>query len=699
MKVRTLVWITLLACAGCPVVHGQTDWPNYSHDAGGTRFSPLGQINTTNASQLKLIWTFDSTAPVTDPPFAGRRRAPAGAAQNQLLPGAANAAGAAGAPADSAAAGAQGAGAPGAGAPGAGAAGAGAAGAGAAGALGAAAARPPRVRTSKTTPLVVGDTMYLSTPYNRLVALNSVTGSKVWEFLLPSSAASRGISYWPGDGKNDPEIFVGTNDGHLSAVDAKTGVPVAGFGQNGVLDLKPGVADNFPDKHYAISTAPAIYKNIVITGCQLQEEPSKGPSGDVRGWDVLTGKLVWTFHTLPRPGELNHNVWQEDQWQGRSGLNAWGIITVDTKNGIVFLPVGTPTTDFYGADRHGSNLYGSSVVALDAATGKLKWYFQTVHHDNWDYDDTAAPVMITVKQHGKEVPAVAQITKEGYLFILNRFTGKPIYDVVEQPVALDNIPPGDDPSPTQPVPVKPPPLTRVSFAPDELAKLTPEHDKACADLLKLEGGVMTGGPFAEYGPKLRVIFPGWTGGSNWWGMSYDPTLGYLFINTKADGMLNKLVKKEKPGYFGMDYTYDRVPPDNPPPGGGGSFQIGQWPCEAPPWGEFIAVNVNTGDIAWRVPFGSFPELDAMGIPPTGRGSAGGSSATAGGVVFIAGSDDHMFRAYDSKTGKVLWQTALNSPGYCIPIIYKGKDGKEYVAVMSNGGGKQASPALLYVFGL
>jgi quinoprotein glucose dehydrogenase len=210
---------------------------------------------------------------------------------------------------------------------------------------------------------------------------------------------------------------------------------------------------------------------------------------------------------------------------------------------------------------------------------------------------------------------------------------------------------------------------------------------------------MTGGPFPEYGPKLRVIFPGWTGGSNWWGMSYDPKLGYLFINTKADGMLNKLVKKPMAGEFGMDYTYDRVGPDHPPPGGGGSFQIGPWPCEAPPWGEFIAVNVNTGDIAWRVPFGSFPELDAMGIPPTGRGSAGGSSATAGGIVFIAGSDDHMFRAYDSKTGKVLWQTALNSPGYCVPIIYKGADGKEYVAVMSNGGGKQAAPALLYAFGL
>ncbi len=690
MNARTLVGISLLASAGCPMVYGQTDWPNYSHDAGGSRFSPLQQINPTNVSKLKLLWTFDSTAPLTDAQIGGGRRAAAGAGQNQPG-GAANGPGAPAAPAEPATEGVQSAGSPGAGGP-------------PASTQGAGAARPAaarnRVRTSKTTPLVVGNTMYLSTPYNRLVALNPETGGKFWEFMLPSSPSSRGISYWPGDGKHNPEIFVGTNDGRLIAVDAKTGAAVSSFGTNGILDVKPGVADAFPDKHYGISSAPAIYKNLVITGCQLQEMPSKGPSGDVRAWDVLTGKLVWTFHTMPRPGELNHNVWQEDQWQGRSGLNAWGLITVDTKNGIAFLPVGTPTADFYGGDRHGSNLYGSSVVAVDAATGKLKWYFQTVHHDNWDYDDTAAPVLITVKQHGKDIPAVAQVTKQGLLFILNRFTGKPIYDVVEQSVALDNIPPGDDPSPTQPVPVKPPPLTRVSFAPDELAKLTPEHDKACKDLLSLEGGVMSGGPFAEYGPKLRVIFPGWTGGSNWWGMAYDPTLGYLFINTKADGMLNKLVKTQGDGYFGADYTYERVGPDEPPPGNNGMFQIGPWPCEAPPWGEFMAVNVNTGDIVWRVPFGSFPELDALGIPTTGRGSAGGSSATAGGVVFIAGSDDHKFRAFDSKTGKILWETALNSPGFCVPIIYKGKDGKEYVAVMSNGaGGRQAAPALLYVFGL
>jgi quinoprotein glucose dehydrogenase len=547
---------------------------------------------------------------------------------------------------------------------------------------------------------VIGNTMYFSTPFNRVLALSADTGAKMWEYVLPFSPASRGISYWPGEGEDAPEIFVGTNNGRLIALNARTGKPVAGFGENGILNARIGVADEYPNNHYGISSPPAIYKDLVITGCQLQEMPSKGPYGDVRAWDVRTGKLVWAFHTMPRPGEAHHEVWQENEWQGRTGLNAWGIMTVDVKNGIVFLPIGTPSPDFYGGDRKGSNLYGSSLVAVDAETGKLKWFFQTTHHDNWDYDDCAAPVMINVKRNGKEIPAVAQVTKQGLLFILDRFSGKPIYDVEERPVALDNIPPGDDPSATQPFPVRPPPLTRNSFSPDQLAKLTPEHDKACKDLLSLEGGVMTGGPYPEYGPKLRVIFPGWTGGSNWWGMAYDPNLGYLFVNTKSDGMLNKLVPDKGDGYFGSKTTYSRVGPDNPPPGGGGSFKIGPWPCEAPPWGEFMAVDVNTGNIAWRVPLGSFPELDALGIPTTGRMNSGGATATAGGLVFIAATEDHKFRAFDSRTGKILWETALNSTGFSIPISYRGSNGKQYIAIISTGSdGENHAAPLLYVYSL
>ncbi len=542
--------------------------------------------------------------------------------------------------------------------------------------------------------------MYFSTAYNRLVALNAETGAKIWEYEIPFSPSSRGISYWPGEGQDAPQIFVGTNNGRLLAVNAKTGKLVPGFGDGGILDVRPGVADHFPNGHYGISSPPAIYKDLVITGCQLQELPGKGPIGDVRAWDVHTGKLVWTFHTMPRPGEPNHEVWQEDQWQDRSGLNAWGIITVDVKNSIVFLPVGTPTPDFYGGDRKGQNLYGSSLVAVNADTGQLKWYFQTTHHDNWDYDDTAAPVMITVKRNGKEIPAVAQSTKQGLLFILDRFTGKPIYPVEERPVVLDNIPPGDEPWPTQPFPVKPPALTRNSFSPDQLAHLTPEHDKACKDLLSLEGGVLTGGPYPEYGPKLRVVFPGWTGGGNWGGTAYDPKLGYIFVNTKSDGMLDKLVKTKADGYFGADYTYLRVGPDHPPPGVHDSFSVGPWPCEAPPWGLLSAVNVNTGEIAWQVPFGSYPELDALGIPPTGRGNVGGGTATAGGLLFIAATGDRKFRAFDEKTGKILWETTLNSTGASIPISYQGKNGKQYVAIISNGsGGKEPAPPLVYVYAL
>jgi glucose dehydrogenase len=613
----------------------RSDWPMFGHDSASTRFSPLNRITPKNIGKLRLAWSFETTAEMTD----------------SARP------------------------------------------------ITATSARPtqgrPRVRQSKTTPIVVGDVMFLSTPYNRVVALNAESGAKIWEYVLPFSPASRGISYWPGSGGDAPRIFIGTASGRLIALDAGSGKLVPQFGENGILDVRAGVADKFPKAHYGISSPPAIYKDIVITGCQLQEMPSKGPSGDVRGWDVRSGKLVWTFHTLPRPGEPNHETWQEDQWQDKSGLNAWGLITVDETSGIAFLPLGTPTTDFYGGDRKGTNLYGSSIVAVDAASGKLQWYFQTSHHDNWDYDVTAAPVLLEIKRGRRNVPAVAQSTKQGLLFILDRRTGKPLFDVEERPVATDNIPPGDEPSRTQPFPVKPAPLSLNHFegTEAELANLTPEHDRMCKDLLSLEGGVMMGGPYAEYGPKLRIVFPGWTGGGNWGGTAYDPKRGLLFINTKSEGMLSKLVKEE-------DGSYSRVGPDTPPPGVKDVFQVGPWPCQAPPWGELSAVNVNTGDIVWRIPLGSFPELDAMGIPTTGRTNVGGPIATAGGLVFIAATEDQKFRAFDSKTGKKLWETTLNSNGSAVPITYKGKSGKQYVAVVSNGAsGEKPQPPTVYVYAL
>jgi quinoprotein glucose dehydrogenase len=446
-----------------------------------------------------------------------------------------------------------------------------------------------------------------------------------------------------------------------------------------------------------MSSPPAIYKNLAITGANTGEMPAHGPWGDVRAWDMRNGKPVWTFHTIPRPGEPHHEDWKDDQWQDRSGANSWGIITVDARRGMIFLPVGTPTTDFYGGDRLGSNLYGSSLVALDAATGKVKWYFQTTHHDNWDYDPTAAPALITVKRNGKTIPAVAQITKQGLLFILNRDTGKPIFGVEERPVISDNTIPGDEPWPTQPVPLKPPPLSRNTFSPDEIATVTPEHEKYCRDLLAREGGALTGGPFAQYGPKLRVIFPSWTGGPNWGGITFDPKLGYIFLNTKHLANFNKMVKSAD------GTTWNRVPPDNPPVNIGDDFWDGtkHWPCQKPPWGEMIAVNANTGDIAWRVPLGSFEELDKLGVPKTGTPTTnGGSTSTAGGLVFTGVSYDGKFRAFDSRTGEELWTYYMGADSNSVPISYLGKDGKQYVAVFASAGDhKPQLPGTLFVFAL
>jgi len=659
---RILIFTVALAS----VAQAQTDWPLIGHDAGGTRYSPLKQINAKNVTKLQLAWSFDAEAPVVDPPGRGRR----GAAPPDAAPPDAIAGRGTPAPPDDASSAALPDAAARGGAPAA-----------------------PRVRQSKTTPLVVGNVMFLATPYNRVVALEADTGKKIWEFEAQYSASPRGISYWPGEGQYPPSVVFGASGGRLVSLNAKTGKLIPGFGNEGVVDLRAGVADHFPNGRYSMSTPPAIYKNLVITGAQLQEEPAKGPAGDVRAWDLRTGKLVWTFHTVPHPGEANHDVWQGDQWVDISGANVWGFMTVDVQNGLVFLPIGTPTPDFYGGDRKGSNLYGSSLVALDAATGKLKWFFQTTHHDNWDYDETAAPVLIEIRRNGKMIPAVAQSTKQALMFFFDRFTGKPIYDVEERPVLNDNPMPGDENWPTQPFPVKPPPLARNTFSEEDVAAVTPEHEKFCRDLLKLEGGVMMGGPYAQYGPKLRVIFPGWTGGGNWGGISYDPKLGYVFFNIKNDGMLSKMVQNP-------DGTWKRVGPDHAPPGVGSSFQRGPWPCVKPPWGELSAVDVNTGDIVWRVPLGSYAALDALGVPATGTSNSGGSTATAGGLVFIGATVDKKFRAFDSRTGKVLWETTLNSNGTTIPVTYQGKNGKQYVAVMSSGsGGSERATPHLYVYAL
>jgi glucose dehydrogenase len=557
------------------------------------------------------------------------------------------------------------------------------------------AAKRNSARLSETTPLVIGDVMYMSTAYGWLLALDPATGKEIWKYRSPATPAYRGIAYWPGDKQLPAQVVFGTTNGLLVSVNAKTGEPVPGFGKEGIVNLRAGVADKYPDKTYGLSSPPAIYKNLIITGSHLQESPALGPWGDIRAWDIRSGKLVWTFHTVPRPGEPNHEVWEGDQWIDKSGVNSWGLMTVDVQHGMVFVPLGTPTNDYWGGDRKGQDLYGSSLVALDAETGKMKWYFQTTHHDNWDYDLTAPPVLIEVAHEGKKIPAVAEISKQCLLFILDRITGKPIYGVEERAVSRDNPTPGDENWPTQPFPLKPPPLGRTSFRPEEISTVTPEHEKFCKALLESDGGAMTGDLYAQYGPKLRVVFPSFLGGANWGGGSFDPKLGYLFVSAQDLGGIFKLVKN-------VDGTeWVRQGPALSP-----ASRFWEpatfWPCQQPPWGELSAVNVNTGEIAWRVPLGEYDELTAKGVPKTGTPNIGGTIVTAGGLVFVGGTLDNKFRAFDSSTGKELWVTKLEAAAHAVPITYQAKNGKQYVAIMASGDsylGDPIKPGKLYVFAL
>jgi quinoprotein glucose dehydrogenase len=604
--------LRLVTFAGIAVVvFGQTDWPTFGHDPGGMRYSPLTQVDPTNVTKLVRAWTF------------------------HMKPADVNTA----APAKGRGRGRGG-------------------------------------RSWEATPLVIDGVMYLTTAFNKVVALDPETGKEVWSYDVKGGPpATRGLEYRPGDKQTPAELFFGTEDGRLIALNAKTGKPVPGFGNEGEVDMKAGVMNGFPDASFGLSSPPIVYKNVVITGAHVQEFPSLGASGDTRGWDVHSGKLLWDFHSIPRPGEPGSDTWEGDSWKGRSGTNVWGLMTVDVERGLVYMPLGEPTSDYWGGDRKGANLYGTALVAADALTGKVKWYFQAVHHDTWDYDLAAPPVLIDVVQKGKKIPAVAELSKMGFLFILNRETGKPIFGVEERLVPTDDGLPGDQAWPTQPFPLKPPPLARNSFTRDDLANVTPEHHKFCQELFDQEGGLHAGGPFTHYSTKPSVIFPSSIGGGNWNPPSFDPKLGYLFVNTQDFGSLNKMVKNpdgsySRAGFSGTNRFWD---PDR------------QWPCNQPPWGRLFAVNVNTGDIAWQTTLGITEDLPED-KQRTGRPNLGGSVATAGGLVFIGATDDSRFRAFESKTGKELWVMKIDAGAHTAPITYMGKSGKQYVVVTATGGG-------------
>ena len=636
------------------------DWPSPQADPGGTRFSTLTQINTNNVTSLTRAWTFHTGS--------GR---------------------------------------------------------------------------FSVSPMVIDSVMYFSAP-NGVYAVDAVTGEQIWKFVPPAPAggavpagrgggragapaaanpqaargeppadaagqdapappagrgggrggadsagtALRGPVYWPGTAGIPPRIYSTTSSG-LAAIDAKTGKLVTSFGEGGFL---PNIRPTSP---------PMIYRNLLMT--QGDSEPGKGKT--IKGFGVVTGEHGWTFYLKAQPGDPSRATWLDGSAQSDAAPNIWGMFTVDAERGIVYVPVEKVGNDYWGGSNHGNILYADSLVALDAITGKIKWHQQLVHHNIWDYDIAAAPVLIDVRRNGQVIPAVAQQTKMSLLFIFNRVTGEPIFGIEERKVPQTTAP-GEWTSPTQPFPVKPRPLARNSLTHAELAKVTPELEAYCEGLwqkYKLHDSV----PYDPWqvGQDI-VVFPGAQGGGNWHGAAFNPPLGLIITNVMDAGQWGHLGT----GGRGRGAAPADAPPAGPAAAGelaagifppalnkqtpeGGRFWDGahRYSCSPPPWGELVAVNANTGDVAWHVPLGEFEELTAKGIPPTGTPSSGGAITTAGNLVFIGATIDGFFRAFDARNGKELWRDKLPNPSQSTPTTYMGHDGKQYVVIGANGGGFFGAP--------
>ncbi len=542
--------------------------------------------------------------------------------------------------------------------------------------------RWPTRSAFESTPLVIDGVMYVTTPFSRVIALDPESGKEIWSFdprldLTESTNLfiNRGAAYWHEGDKR--RVFLGTIDGRLFSLYAENGKLDDSFGAGGWVDLRKGVAESFPKAKMGMTSGPVVYKNLVICGSLVPDGEPHGPAGDVRAFDTHTGKLMWTFHTVARAGEFGNDTWAEGAWQNRGGANAWPPMSVDLQRGILFIPLTSPATDLYGGDRKGAGLFGDSLVAVDAATGKRLWHFQTVHHNLWDYDLPAQPVLVQVRKDGKLLDAVAQVTKTGFTFVFDRLTGEPVFPIDEVPVAASEVP-GESAWPTQPRPVKPPPYARQSMTAEELGNVTPETRAYCGKLIE---GAVFGSLFTPIGLKPTVLFPGTNGGANWGGASFDPETHTLYVNSMDVGMLFRLTKRPD----GSEIPYR--------PQGLGSPNSRFWdpnliPCQQPPWGFLTAINLDEGNFRWRSVLGVVDQLIARGLPPTGAPNIGGSLVTAGGLVFIGATNDSRFRAFDKDSGKELWVTKLPASAHATPMTFRGrKTGKQFVVIAAGGGNK------------
>jgi len=623
--------LSLLLCTWVEVraaLPDTAEWPVTGGDPGGMRYSPLTDINRTNVSQLQVAWTYQH----------GDYRS----GWPDLFKGTA----------------------------------------------------------FQSTPIVIDRRLIFTTPYNRVIALAPDTGKELWTFdpridkgrRFGNLMVNRGVTYWRDAHATDvclARVFLATLDARLIALDAATGMPCKDFGTDGTVNLLDGIEHVVDPWEYNVTSPPTVVGDHVIVGSSIADEVRRiQPSGAVRAYNARTGELVWRFNTIPQEGEVGSETWEDESWHTTGGANVWSTITADLERGLVFLPVSTAGPDFIGIDRKGANLFSDSVVALDAKTGAYRWHFQTVHHDLWDYDLAAPPILVRVRHNGREVEAVAQGTKTGFVFLLDRETGQPLFPVEERPVPQSTIP-GEASWPTQPFPLKPPALVPQRLTEEDLWDADPQHHQKCLERFR---ALRNEGIFTPPGTTWTILYPGTAGGVNWSGGAFDPQSGLWFTPTNNNVHLIRLDAlpaenfNETDGVVmhtslaglrwllwrtGTGLRYGQIRD---------ALVVGGRPCHKPPWGMLHAVDLNTGEIRWQVPIGEDSQLRVRGLS-----NFGPPLVTAGGLVFHAGSRDLKLRAHDVQTGQVLATFAIPAGLHAGPITYKLEHGGKQFLVIAPGG--------------